>query len=242
MKDLAGKVAFITGAAGGIGLGIARACAHAGMKVVLADIDEVVLQQSAADLIARGAEATAFPLDVTDRDGWARAREAVSSSVGPVQLLVNNAGVSTLGMRVEEIGPELWDRVIAINLTGVYNGVHYLLDGMRDAGGGHIVNMSSAAGLFGAALLAPYAATKFAVVGLLEVLQAELAEHGIGVSVVCPGGVRSRLWRTSRVVRGFQTPTSRHPTAVASRPDRTRWTPTRWAGECSTRSSPMSCT
>jgi NAD(P)-dependent dehydrogenase (short-subunit alcohol dehydrogenase family) len=116
---------------------------------------------------------------------------------------VNNAGVSTNGMLFGDISPELWDRVLSINLTGVYNGVHYFLDGMRAAGGGHIVNTSSMGGLVGFPGLSPYSATKFGVVGLSESLRAELAADGIGVSVLCPGGVRSRLWRTSRAVRGL---------------------------------------
>lgn len=194
---------FVTGAAGGIGLGIARACVRAGMKAVLADIDESELAQAAARLAGAGAEVMVVPLDVTDREAWARAARAVPAAVGPVQLLVNNAGVSTLGMRFDEIAPELWDRVVDINLTGVYNGVRAFLSGMRAAGGGHIVNTSSVGGLFGAPVLAPYCATKFGVVGLSEALRAELAPDGIGVSVLCPGSVRTRLWRTSRVVRGL---------------------------------------
>jgi NAD(P)-dependent dehydrogenase (short-subunit alcohol dehydrogenase family) len=203
MEELAGKVALITGSAGGIGLGIARACAHEGMKVVLSDIDEAELRQSAAELTRSGASVMTLRLDVTDRADWQNAAERIPSAMGRVQLLVNNAGVSTLGMKFDEISPALWDRVIEINLTGVYNGVRYFLEGMRDAGGGHIVNTSSMGGLIGSPALAPYSAAKFGVVGLSESLRAELAEWGIGVSVLCPGGVRSRLWRTSRQVRGL---------------------------------------
>jgi NAD(P)-dependent dehydrogenase (short-subunit alcohol dehydrogenase family) len=211
VKDLSGKVALVTGAASGIGLGIARACADNGMKVALCDIDEPVLEQSAAALAEAGADVLALTLDVTDREGWARAAEEVPAAMGPVQLLVNNAGVSTAGMRFDEIRPELWDRVISINLTSVYNGVDVFLGGMRSAGGGHIVNTASMAGLVGypgLALagypgLAPYCTTKAGVIALSEALRHELAEAGIGVSVLCPGSVRSRLWRTSRVVRGL---------------------------------------
>src|ERR1700678_263096 len=203
MDELPGKVALVTGSAGGIGLGIARACAGAGMKVVLSDIDEAALEQAAAELEETGADVMAVPLDVTDRDGWARAARDVPAAMGPVQLLVNNAGVSTNGMLFEEIGPELWDRVVSINLTSVYNGVHYFLGGMLAAGGGHIVSTSSRGGLAGFPGLSPYRAAKFGVVGRSESLRAELAGYGIGVSVLCPGGVRSRLWRTSRAVRGL---------------------------------------
>jgi NAD(P)-dependent dehydrogenase (short-subunit alcohol dehydrogenase family) len=206
LDELSGKVAFVTGSAGGIGLGIARACVEAGMKVVLADIDEGALEQSAAELNAAGAGVMTVALDVTDRDGWERAARDVSAAMGPVQLLVNNAGVSvsTLGLRLDETGPELWDRVVGINLTGVYNGVRCFLGGMRAAGSGHIVSTSSMAGLLGSApMLAPYCASKFAVVGFSEALRAEVAGYGIGVSVLCPGGVRTELWRSSRTVLGL---------------------------------------
>jgi NAD(P)-dependent dehydrogenase (short-subunit alcohol dehydrogenase family) len=203
MKELRGRTAFITGGASGIGLAIARAVAGSGMKVALADVDAGALEQAATEVRSLGAEAMAVTLDVTDREAWAQAARDVPEALGPVQLLVNNAGVSTLGLSFDEIAPELWDRVVSINLTGVYNGVHHFLGGMRAAGGGHIVNTSSMAGLVGSALLSPYAATKFAIVGLSEVLRAELAAAGIGVSVLCPGGVRTQIWRTSRPVRGL---------------------------------------
>lgn len=203
MSDVHDKVAFITGAAGGIGLGIARALASAGARVVLTDLDSAELAVAADDLTSTGAEVMALTLDVTDRDGWSRCAQHVRSEWGPVQLLVNNAGVSTLGMPFGGITPGLWDRVIGINLTGTFNGVNCFLDGMRSAGSGHIVNVSSMAGLEGAPLLAPYVTSKFAIVGLSEALAAEFANTAVGVSVVCPGQVRSRLWRTSRGVRGL---------------------------------------
>ena len=209
MDQLPGKVAFVTGSAGGIGLGIARACAAAGMRIVLSDIDESRLEQSALELAHSGAEVMSFRLDVTDRKGWARAAREVPAAIGPVQLLVNNAGVSTFGMSFVEVGPELWDRVVATNLAGVYNGVRAFLAGLQAAGGGHIVNCSSMAGLGGVPKGGPYSATKFAIVGLSESLRAEFAEFGIGVSVLCPGSVRTRLWRTSRAVRGL--PDLDHP-------------------------------
>jgi NAD(P)-dependent dehydrogenase (short-subunit alcohol dehydrogenase family) len=203
VEQLAGKVAFVTGAAGGIGLGIARACAERAMLVALADIDEGELGRAVADLRRLGAEVMAVHLDVTDRDQWDRAARDVGDVLGPVQLLVNNAGVSTLGLRIEEITPDMWDRVVSINLTGVYNGVRAFVGGMRAEGGGHIVNTSSMGGLLGGSMLAPYAATKFGVVGFSEALRLELCDAGIGVTVLCPGIVRSRLWRTSRALRGL---------------------------------------
>jgi NAD(P)-dependent dehydrogenase (short-subunit alcohol dehydrogenase family) len=197
------KVAFVTGSAGGIGLGIARACIDAGMKVALSDIDGATLEEAAAELRGGDADVVACILDVADRESWTQCAREVERALGPVHLLVNNAGVSTLGLRFDDITPAMWDRVISINLTGAFNGVRCFLGGMRAAGGGHIVNISSMGGLAGAPSLAPYVASKFGLVGLSEALQYELADSGIGVSVVCPGQVRSRLWRTSRAVKGL---------------------------------------
>ena len=201
--ELDGKVAFVTGAAGGIGLGMARAFVDAGMKVALADIDGAMLAESVADLERSGGSVLAVPLDVVDRSAWDKAARMVEAKLGPVQLLCNNAGVSTLGMPFDTIEPEVWDKVVAINLSGVYNGVRAFLAPMRAAGGGHIVNTSSIGGMLGSPNLSPYVATKFAVVGLSEALRKEFAGDGIGVSVLCPGAVRSRLWRTSRPIRGL---------------------------------------
>jgi NAD(P)-dependent dehydrogenase (short-subunit alcohol dehydrogenase family) len=173
------------------------------MKVALADIDAKTLAEAGAELEQAGAAVLAVPLDVADLSSWQAARAETERALGPVQLLCNNAGVSTLGMKFDAISPELWGKVVDINLNGVFNGVHTFLEGMRAAGGGHIVNTSSIGGMFGVANLSPYVATKFAVVGLSEALRAEFAGDGIGVSVLCPGSVRSRLWRTSRPIRGL---------------------------------------
>jgi NAD(P)-dependent dehydrogenase (short-subunit alcohol dehydrogenase family) len=203
MRELSGKVAFITGGASGIGFGIAQVFAEQGVKIAIADIDPTTLESAVEKLRATGATAIGVQLDVTDRSGWEAAVKQVTAELGQVQLLFNNAGVSTLGLRFEEVPPEMWDRVIAINLTGVYNGMHYFLDGIRQAGGGHIINTASMGGLFGVPTLSPYSASKAAVIMLSEAVRAELADENVGVSVLAPGGVRSNLWRTSRAVRGL---------------------------------------
>jgi NAD(P)-dependent dehydrogenase (short-subunit alcohol dehydrogenase family) len=161
--------------------------------------------------------------------------------MGPVQLLVNNAGVSTAGMRFDEIGPELWDRVIDINLTGVYNGVHFFLDGMRAAGGGHIVNTSSAAGLLAPPELGPYVATKAAIIGLSESLRLELAESGIGVSVLIRAASGRGCGAPPGRCAACPIPTRRRRTGAARRPGR-RWGRTRWANVSWTRSCATTCT
>jgi NAD(P)-dependent dehydrogenase (short-subunit alcohol dehydrogenase family) len=203
IDDLRDKVVLITGAAGGIGLGMARAFAEAGSKVAIADIDEDALEEAASELASTGAKVLAVRLDVTDRPGWKAAAEKVQAALGTVRVLCNNAGVSSLGVKFEDVTPQFWDKIIDINLTGVFNGINCFFESMRAAGGGHIVNTASMGGLMGGVpTLAPYAATKFGVVGFSEGLRAELEGESIGVSVVCPGGVRSRLWRTSQRARG----------------------------------------
>jgi NAD(P)-dependent dehydrogenase (short-subunit alcohol dehydrogenase family) len=202
MEFRAEDAALVTGGAGGIGRGIAEAFIAQGMRVALADRDVAELEATVNELTAAGAQVIAVPLDVTDRDAWNDAVEAVHSAFGPVRVLVNNAGVSTLGMRFDEVEPKVWDSVVAINLTGVYNGLHAFYDDVLLTKG-YIVNTASMGGLMGAPGLSPYSTTKAAVIALSESLRAELRDHGVGVSVLCPGGVRSRLWRTSRSVPGL---------------------------------------
>ena len=200
--ELRGKTALITGAGSGIGLGMARAFAEAGLKIAMVDIDAKALSAAATDLTASGAQVLALPLDVTDYPGWTAAADTVEAALGPVQILCNNAGVGAMGLTLDVLTPEVWNKFVSINLNGVFYGIHCLVPRMRAAGDGHIVNTASMAGLMsGHAGIAPYATTKHAVVGLSETLRAELAPQGIGVSVLCPAAVRTQLWRTSRRVR-----------------------------------------
>jgi NAD(P)-dependent dehydrogenase (short-subunit alcohol dehydrogenase family) len=220
--DLTNKVAFVTGAAGGIGLGMARAFAEAGMKVAIADIDAKTLAEAGAELEQAGATVFTVPLDVADLASWQTAAEAVERRLGPVQILCNNAGVSTLGMKFDTISPELWRKVVDINLNGVFNGVHTFLEGMRSAGGGHIVNTSSMGGMFGVANLSPYVATKFAVVGLSEALRAELACFA---PAVCAADCGARRGRSVACL----TPMCPPMTPAGSRRCPRPWTLMKWA-------------
>ena len=187
--DINGKTALITGAASGIGLAIAQALAAGGARVIMADIDRDELERSAA-LIA-GAEA--IVLDVTDRDRWAVARERF----GAVDILVNNAGIGPDGSALCDMDPESFDRIIRIDLVSVFNGISAFAAGMRDRGSGYIVNTASMAGLMASARIGGYTAAKFGVVGMTEVLRAEMEPHGVGVSVLCPGFVPTRLVETT---------------------------------------------
>lgn len=198
MRELfafAGRTAFVTGGGSGIGRAIARALAREGARVALADIDGEALARETAAL---GDAAMAVTLDVTDRDAWARARQEVEARFGPVSILVNNAGIGPDLNPLDAIPEAHFDRIVAIKLTGTYNGVRCLVPSMRAAGnGGHIVNTASMAGLIASAKLGGYTASKFAVVGLSEVLRAELESDGIGVSVLCPGLVTTNLGRSA---------------------------------------------
>jgi NAD(P)-dependent dehydrogenase (short-subunit alcohol dehydrogenase family) len=190
---LDGRVAFITGGAQGIGLGIARALAGAGMKVALADVDEDALARSVGEL-ARTTPATGCVLDVRDDAAFADAADRVEAELGPVAVLCNNAGVVD-GVHPCRSNRAHWDWVMGVNLTGVFNGVHTFLPRMVRQGEGHIVNTASAAGLAvvggGAGWL--YYASKFGVVGMSEALRGDVAPLGIGVSVLCPGPVATQI-------------------------------------------------
>ena len=202
MKDVKGKVAFITGGASGIGHAMARAFVAAGMKVAIADIDAERLRPAAAELDANGTNVLAITLDVTDRDGWERAADETEKTFGAIHMVCNNAGIEAIGWTVEEIPPQLWDRQIGINLTGVFNGAHCIIPRIKKHGqGGHIVNTASISGLRARGGHPAYIAAKHAVVGLSDALRVELANDKIGVSVLCPGSVGTRLHETSKAVR-----------------------------------------
>lgn len=198
MTDIAGRTAFITGGAQGIGLGIARAFAATGARLALADLDAAKLATARRELAESTAVET-FQFDIRDRDAFARAADAAEERLGPVSLLVNNAGVGT-ATPLDKLTYETWDHVLGVNLGGTVNGLQTFLPRLLDRGSaGHIVNVASGAGLVASNKFL-YVASKFAVVGLSESLaqQAELAERGIGVTVVCPGIVRTQIMANSR--------------------------------------------
>ncbi|WP_033337828.1 SDR family oxidoreductase [Catenuloplanes japonicus] len=181
------SVAFITGGAQGIGLGIARAFGKRGVRLVLADIDEAALARAAAEL-SGVTEVRTVRLDVRDRAGFAEAADRAEEALGPVDLLVNNAGIVPVSAAAD-LSYEKWDLALGINLTGVVNGIQTFLPRMiaRDRGG-YVVNTASGNGLIANANPL-YVTAKFAVVGLSESLRPALERHGIGVSVLCPGPV-----------------------------------------------------
>ena len=195
MERIEGRVAFVTGGASGIGLGMAKAFAKAGMKVVVADVRDDHLGQARTwfDEAGLGASVHLVKLDVTDRAAYAAAADEAERVFGKVHVLCNNAGIG-ISSPVGEASYADWDWGVDVNLNGVFNGVHTFLPRIRAHGeGGHIVNTASMGGILQYSRSGVYVTTKFAVVGLSEALRAELEGEPIGVSAFCPGGVRSNI-------------------------------------------------
>jgi NAD(P)-dependent dehydrogenase (short-subunit alcohol dehydrogenase family) len=201
MDNFTGKVAFISGAASGIGLGMAKAFAAQHMKVALADVREEKLQAATRALRAAGAHCLAVPLDVTRRDLLAAAADQVETALGQVQLLCSNAGVNFVGA-TQDATFEDWDFCLGVNVGGAVNAIRTFVPRMLAHGaGGHIVITSSMSGLFTRGGSGVYVTSKFALIGLAESLRADLAPHGIGVSALCPGPVKSELFESTIATR-----------------------------------------
>ena len=193
MKDLAGKVAFITGGGSGVALGQAKAFAAHGMKIVIADIRRDHLDGALAYFREKNLPVHGIQLDITDRKAYAAAADEAEKVFGPVQLLCNTAGVSQFGP-VQQATYDDWDWQLSVNLGGMINGIQTFVPRMLEHGlGAHIVNTASMAGFLPLPGCAIYCTTKFAVRGLSECLQLDLAPHGIGVSVLCPGAVNTNI-------------------------------------------------
>jgi NAD(P)-dependent dehydrogenase (short-subunit alcohol dehydrogenase family) len=194
------KHAFITGGASGIGLGIADALASRGLSITIVDIDKETL----AEIVGtRGNQFRGIHLDTRDRERWAAAKEEAESVFGPVDVLCNNAGIAPNGRTFAEMSPESFDIILQINLVGIVNGVFAFAPDMKARGRGHIVNTSSQAGLTASMPgVGAYCVAKFGVTALSECLRAEMAEHGVGVSVLCPSLVHTNLAANTAKVGG----------------------------------------
>ncbi len=216
MRDLSGRTAFVTGAASGVGFALARALAAEGANVMLADIEEPALDAAVVRLAGFSPRIASIVCDVADFDSLSRAAAETRDAFGPVHILCNNAGVAG-GSGVEAISPQTWRWVVDVNLMGVVNGLAAFLPAMRAHGqGGHIVNTASMAGLQANIGFSPYVATKYAVVGISEGLAKELAPENIGVSVLCPGFVRTRIAESARNRQERYGPAQRPPPDSAS--------------------------
>ncbi len=198
MKDVKGKVAFVTGGASGMGLGMARAFAAAGMKVMIGDIEAGPAQKAADELKAKGLEAAWVRVDVTKLEDVQAAAKKTIETFGKVHVLCNNAGIGVFG-KSETCDMRNWHWVVDVNLWGVVNGLQVFVPLILSHGeGGHVVTTSSMAGMIGLRGAGPYNATKFAVVGIAETMMAEHRNTGLGVSVLCPGAVATNIATSTR--------------------------------------------
>jgi NAD(P)-dependent dehydrogenase (short-subunit alcohol dehydrogenase family) len=193
MDDFRGRVAVITGGGGGIGAAMAAAFASRGARIVLADIDAEAMARVSAALPARPGDVLTVPTDVTRLESVRALAAAATGRFGGVHIVCNNAGVATFG-EVADATHADWEYTFSVNFWGVVHGVETFVPLLLGQGaGGHIVNTASMAGLIGMRWLGVYCASKFAVVGLSEALHRELADRGIGVSVLCPMIVQTNI-------------------------------------------------
>ncbi|MEJ1964852.1 MAG: SDR family oxidoreductase [Gammaproteobacteria bacterium] len=190
LKVLDGKVAYITASSDGIGLGIARAAANAGMKVCIGYRNEERLAAAVA-LFQKGQDVYPIKHDVTDRDGWVKVLDQIKAKYGKLHLLVNNAGIKTRA-KVSDAKFEEWDNAVAVNYTAIHTSVAVCLPHMLEHGeGSHILCTSSMSGILPGSNLGVYTATKIAAVGLMEALRVELEGTTVGTSAFVPGGVNT---------------------------------------------------
>jgi NAD(P)-dependent dehydrogenase (short-subunit alcohol dehydrogenase family) len=194
-----GRVAVVTGAASGIGFALSERFAAEGMRVVMADIEEPALAEAADLLAGRGAEVLPVPTDVALDDQVHALRDRALEAFGAVHVVCNNAGVSGIGRPIWEMTKRDWEWVLGVNLWGVISGVRAFVPVLLEQDAGHIVNTASLAGVT-TGILGPYSVTKHGVVALSEALYFQLAQRGaaVGVSVLCPGWVRTRIGESER--------------------------------------------
>lgn len=193
MKDFNNKVILITGAGSGIGRETALKFSELGGKIAVADVNDQSAKETVGMIETKGGKATAFHCDVSSLNSVERLAEAVEDNLGPVDVLMNNAGIGAAGLLVD-VKMDTWQKVMSINVMGVVNGCHVFVPRMVARGhGGHIINISSAASFIAAKEMIAYSTSKFAVFGFSESLRAQMAEHNIGVSTICPGLINTAI-------------------------------------------------
>lgn len=201
IKSVTGKRCFVTGAASGIGKATAMALAERGARLFLTDINQSQLEAVVSQIEAGGGTVVAWDaFDITEYPAVRAFADNIQKSSGPMDIVMNIAGTSVWGP-VSRLKHEHWEKMVSINLMGPLNVIECLLPGMVEAGrGGHLVNVSSAAGIIALPWHAAYSASKFGLRGVSEVLRYDLRRHGIGVSVVCPGAVKTPLVGTVQIL------------------------------------------
>ncbi|HEX4180290.1 MAG TPA: SDR family NAD(P)-dependent oxidoreductase [Caulobacteraceae bacterium] len=198
MRDLHGKTAFITGGASGIGLAMAEALGREGMNVMIADIEPAALAKAVDELRAQHVRAEGVVADVASRDSVRAAALETVAKFGKVHLVCNNAGVA-IGGTLGTVPEQDWNWIVDVNLMGVVHGMEVFGPLVESHGeGGHFVNTASMAGMVSPPTMEPYCATKFAVVAMSEGWAVQLAAKNIGVSILCPGFVQTRIHESRR--------------------------------------------
>jgi NAD(P)-dependent dehydrogenase (short-subunit alcohol dehydrogenase family) len=226
-SNLTGRTVLVTGAGSGIGRETALLAARRGANLVVCDVNDTGLSEVEQSARSLGRGVLARKVDVSDRAQMREFADAVHAEAGPVDLLLNNAGVG-LAARFLDTEPEDWDWIVSINVMGVVHGCHFFVPPMVERGrGGHVVNVSSMAGYHASPALAAYSATKFAVLGLSEALREELRPHGIGVTAICPGVINTPITRNARARGAAEDPKTRE--RVASLYERRNYGPDRVA-------------
>jgi len=199
VSDLRGKTALVTGAASGIGRATALAFARRGARLIVSDLNEEGLSKTADSIRKLGSDVVTHRVDVADRNAMQAFAETVHRDTEAVDILMNNAGVAISGGFIHTTLQD-WDWILGINLMGVIYGCHFFIPKMIARGrGGHVVNVSSAAGYTASEALAAYSTTKFAVFGLSEALRDELERYGIGVTTICPGFINTPITSSARL-------------------------------------------
>jgi NAD(P)-dependent dehydrogenase (short-subunit alcohol dehydrogenase family) len=202
MRDLNDKVAVVTGAASGIGQATAIEFADKGADLVVSDINEAGLAETVVAIEGKGRKAVALGVDVSRPEQVEGMVKKAIDVFGRIDILMNNAGVGLSG-EMRFLSLKDWEWIVGINLWGPIYGIHFSLPQMLKQRSGHIVNVASAAGLIASPGMSAYTTTKFGLVGLSEVLRNELARFGIGVTVVCPGFVRTNIFDATEL-RGMK--------------------------------------
>jgi 2-hydroxycyclohexanecarboxyl-CoA dehydrogenase len=193
------RVAVVTGAASGIGLGVARQLAADGHAVALLDLDGDTVRQASADLAAAGHRAVGYEVDVADRAAQATTFSSIREDLGPVTIAVTSAGIESFDA-LTEITPEKWDRLLAVNLTGTFTSIQLAVPDMLAAKWGRIVTISSSSAQSGAPNMAHYVASKGGVIGLTKALARELARDGITANTIPPTLVDTPMARKAEAV------------------------------------------
>ncbi len=205
VSSLQEKTVLVTGAASGIGLETALAFAGRGADLVICDVDEPGLDAASKRIEELGCSVLARRVDVSNADEMRTFADEVHKRVEAVDILMNNAGIAVIGPFLST-SLENWNRIVGINTLGVVHGCHYFIPNMvQRAAGGHVINVSSAAGYGTSSSMPAYNATKFSVLGLSEALWEELHPHAIGVTAVCPGLIDTPITRSARLVGELDT-------------------------------------